>query len=73
MYSFYNPTSDLVDIQVAMNDTSMESFVFALAYTIEGRTIMKEMKDVNALAKPTKIEKLSELFVVFSESRGMFV
>lgn len=69
LYGFFSPSSDLVDIQVALNDSCMDSFVFALTYSMEGREMIKELKDITTLTKNNKVEGLNNQFVVHSEFR----
>lgn len=70
VYGFFSPSSDLIDIQVALEDSVMDSFVFALTYSMEGREMIKDLKDIKELTKSNKVESLNNQFLVHSEFKG---
>lgn len=72
IYGFFSPSSDLVDIQVALDESQMDSFVFALTYSLEGREMIKDLRDIKELTKNNKVEGLNNQFIVNSEFRGKF-
>lgn len=69
IYGFFSPSSDLVDIQVALDESQMDSFVFALTYSLEGREMIKDLRDIKELTKNNKVEGLNNQFIVNSEFR----
>lgn len=53
--TFWAPTKDLIDIQIAMNNDTLDSVIFGLAKNRDARDLLKEFPDLQHYTKTLKI------------------